>query len=315
MHHPVLAPGIEISLNRALIREKCEKFIDFQLWPTGTVIDPDTWLGNFTDDELDHAYHLLNAFMYYSEPLVDQLFKAGFQNLSVIERQDGWSFRKSKIYWEQFCERLIVTYVTGENPNPSDSGYGYARKARQVLGFDEKRIVAPETALRLLASNPDLSVLFVDDFVGSGIQFIKTWDRLYDDPSHGQLSFSLLDNSARKRRHYYCPAICTSYGAREIAKHSHNSVVLSPGNLIPQQNSALDPQSVVWPDHLRISGHEFIRNASHRAGIPDDYNNVSDWRGFRQLGLTLAFWNSTPDATLPLLYWEEHGWQPLVRRS
>jgi len=57
----------------------------------------------------------------------------------------------------------------------------------------------------------------------------------------------------------------------------------------------------------------FWRVPATRAGIPDT-GGVNDWRGFHRLGLCLALHHKTPDATIPLLYWNQNGWQPLVRR-
>ena len=269
---------------------------------------------NFNEDEFEYAHHLLNAFMYYSTPLVEQLFAAGFQSLSTLDRRNGRRFPEAQSAWEAFCGSLIVTYVTGEQPNPTDSGFAFARMARQVLGIEEERIVAPEKALSLLVSDPNRPVLFVDDFVGSGDQFIKTWHRPHAIPSHGEHSFARQALAGHRARYHYCPAVCTAYGAREIATHCPGNLVLRPGNWLPDQNSAIHPESVVWPDQLRASGEQFVESASHRAGIPDHNGGVGDWRGYRKLGLTLAFSHSTPDATLPLFYFEENNWRPLIRR-
>lgn len=301
-------------LDEALILEKCTSFVDFGLWPVLANLDPIRWLRNFNESEIEHAYHLLNAFMYYSDALVQQLFAAAFQNLSVLDRQDAWRFPEAKNAWQRLCESLIVTYVTGEHPNPTDSGYSFARKARQVLRIEEARIVAPDEALRQIFVAPDRPVLFVDDFVGSGQQFLTTWTRKYSVPALGDRSFAQHAQD-RQGRYFYCPAMCTAYGKRNIASHCGNAVVVSPGNLLPDENSAVHQNSVVWPDHLRLSGPQFVESASRRAGIPDNGGNVDDWRGFHKLGLTLSFSHSTPDATLPLFYWEQNGWHPLVRRS
>ena len=252
--------------------------------------------------------------MYYSVRLVEQLFAAGFQNLSVLNRRDGRGFREAQSTWQRFCDTLIVTYITGERPNPTDSGFTFARMARQVLEIDEERIVAPETALCILVSDPDRPVLFVDDFVGSGNQFISTWHRPYHVPSHGEHSFARQALAGGSARYHYCPAVCTAYGAQRIAKRCPGDLVLSPGNWVADQNSVFHPESVVWPDHLRASAPQFVASASCRAGIPDNGGKVDDWRGYHKLGLTLAFAHSIPDATLPLFYWEKEGWRPLVRR-
>lgn len=88
-------------------------------------------------------------------------------------------------------------------------------------------------------------------------------------------------------------------------------VKVSAAHLLPPTYSAIAPDSILWPASLRNDGIRFIERASARAGIPDE-----DWRGYAGLGLALAFDHyTTPDATLPLFYWEQNGWTPLVHRK
>ncbi len=44
--------------------------------------------------------------------------------------------------WLDFVEKAIFTIVTGENPNISDSGHLYARKAA-ALGIPDERLKEP----------------------------------------------------------------------------------------------------------------------------------------------------------------------------
>lgn len=307
------SPGAA-RLDRSLILDKCSSFIDFQLWPLEPTIDASGWLRNFRADEIEHALHLLNSFMFYSDYLTRELFASGFQNISNIIRIPGQIFHEAQTSWVDFCGKVLVTYVTGEQPNPTDSGFTFARMARQALGIDQNRIVSPLEALTKLMLYPNLDVLFVDDFVGSGDQFVATWNRTYDVNGQFPYSFSQHASGRTGSRFFYCPAICTQKGYRRI-QESCNNVVLSPGNVLPDQYSAIHPDSIVWPNQLRASGASFVERASLRAGIPDDLDNLGDWRGHHQLGLTLGFSHSVPDATLPLFYWEHNGWQPLLRRT
>src|SRR6185295_14995832 len=60
-------------------------------------------------------------------------------------------------------------------PNRTDSGNLLCRKARQVLRIPEDRIVDPEEAMAKAATGG--TVVFLDDFIGSGDQFVYTWER------------------------------------------------------------------------------------------------------------------------------------------
>jgi hypothetical protein len=302
-----------LQVDRAWVLGKCDSFVDFQLWPIQTTLNPEGWLKNFLSDELEHAYHLLNSFTFYSEQLVRELFLAGFQNISCIRRKPGLSFAEQQSAWRSFCSEVLVTFVTGEQPNPTDSGHLFTRIVRQHLRISERRIVEPQVALRSLVEGSQKPILFVDDFVGSGAQFVATWRRPYDVGMVGHMSFERFANW-KGGAYYYCPAICTALGTREISNYCP-TVQLSPGNMLGRRYSAVEPDSVVWPENLLPTGASFIETASRRAGIPATDGGRNDWRGFNKLGLCVGFNHSVPDATLPLFYWEKNGWIPLLRRG
>jgi hypothetical protein len=301
---PPIAPA---GMTQDFVLSKCGYFVDVQLWPVATKMDPGRWLSNFTSDEQAHATQLLNAFLYFSSGLLDQILVAAFQTLSRVVTTTSDPFLTAQATWRSFCDRLVVTYVTGEKPSPTDSGYLFARKARQLLGVPEQRILSPERAAAELHLRGLLPVVFVDDFVGSGDQFVTTWKRTFKWPS-GSGSFENLQK-VKGGQFYYCPLICTEVGMSRIQSDCPG-VSVRPGHLLSTKYSAVAADSILWPDALRSTAREMIHEASKRAGIPDH-----DCEGYKGLGLALAFEHSVPDATLPLFYWSENGWYPLVRRT
>lgn len=288
------------------VRTKADYFVDVHLWPRETKLNPDGWLSNFDIDERDHAVHLLNAFLYYSADLIDELFKAAFQQLSRRIVPINGPYVAGQAAWRQFRSDVIVTHVTGEEPSNTDSGYLFARKSRQVLGIDEGNIIAPHEVLQRLSDEGPRPVLFVDDFVGSGDQFITSWQRDVELEDGSTLSFERFAGVSGAS-FYYCPLFVGSTG-RQALEQDCPSVVLSPAHFVSDRYSALSDDSIVWPDHLRASAHDFLESASHRAGI------VS-WKGYHDQALTLAFEHGVPDATLPIYYHDENGWTPLIRRT
>src|SRR4051812_2952673 len=81
-----------LQVDRAFVLEKCSRFVDFQLWMLRSEIDPVGWLSNFSAHEQEHAYHLLNSFMFFSNDLVRAMFLSAFQNVSCLIRQPGRQF-------------------------------------------------------------------------------------------------------------------------------------------------------------------------------------------------------------------------------
>ena len=296
-----------VSIGHDFVLSKCDYFLDMQLWPKKTKLNPEGWLENFQSDEMDAAVHLLNGFVYYSNELIKQLFFVAFQGLSMrIVADQPYCDAIEK--WQKFVDSLAVTRVIGEIPNDTDSGFIFQRMARQVLRLPESQVMSPIEVAEQVKNGSISRVIFVDDFVGSGNQFIETWNKSINAES-GNTSFNMLANSLRNVEFIYCPLVCTEYGMGEI-RASCRGVEIAPVHVLPSRYSALASDSIFWPPELANKGPDFVRDASNRAGIPD-----TDWRGFHQLGLALAFEHGIPDATLPLFYWQENGWRPLLERT
>jgi len=297
------------QVDREFVLRRCRFFQDVQLWPLLEELDPKRWLSNFLDSEMDHAIHLLNAFMYFRQPLMDQLMRAAFQALSQLETWPSKPPFPSRIAWRSFLDNVLITRVTGEDPSDTDSGFRFQRMARQVLGIPENRILPPEKILRSIVRQGPRSVVFVDDFVGSGNQFRMTWERQYALRPSLSLSFQNLASIMPDNQFFYCPLICTEFGRQELSR-SCPEAVICPAHFLPPQYSALVPDSIVWPEYLKDSAYAFLKQASARAGIPD-----TEWQGIGHLGLVLAFEHCVPDATLKIIYWNENGWKPLIERT
>jgi hypothetical protein len=292
---------------------KCNYFNRVHLWPLRTALDPEAWLRNFKSGEVEHAVHLLNAFMYFNRELVIEMFASCVQALSRREGRRGDSYITALSSWQQFFDRSIVVPVAGDRDNPSDSGFSFARIARQHLGFNELQIMSPGDAISEIARGPR-PVIFVDDFVGTGSQFAGTWFREFKTASGTTTSFSAIA-SVRGTRFYYCPVLCTQDGVNEISLQCP-TVELNSAHVIDDSYSALNSNSRVWPSHLRSTAFDFLESASKRAGIPDTGGgSPDDWRGYEQKGLNLAILDTIPDATLGLLRWKQNGWKPLMVKS
>ena len=213
------------------------------------------------------------------------------------------------LLWQHFLTSTYVTYVQGEDPNPADSGLTFARKARQVLGIPEERIVDPERALAFLSTNPNQSVMLLDDFVGSGNQMIDTWHRPYGTTPGHTATFADIARSGPNL--CFVPIIATQYGLTRIQSQCPGLTVC-PAHVLDDRYSLTASDSILWPDALKSGALSFIFETSKRAGIVDDYKY--GWEGFHNLALGLALSGSVPDATLPLFFWDKNGWAPLISK-
>lgn len=300
-------------VSRDEVIAKCDYFTRVHLWPLRSALDPESWLQNFRHAEMDHAVHLLNAFMYFHQNLVREMFAASVQALSRRVCRKGDSFITALSSWQFFFDRAIVVPVAGDGNNPSDSGYSFARMARQHLGFAEDQILSPGDALSELAKGPR-PVIFVDDFVGTGNQFTGTWFRDFKTTTGTTTTFAAI-SGVRGMRFFYCTVLSTQAGMEEIALQCPN-VGLSPAHVLTERYSALSPNSLIWPAHLKHSAIDFLETVSKRANIPDTGGgSPDDWRGFEMQGLVLAILDTIPDSTLGLLRWKKDGWKPLMVKS
>lgn len=300
------SPNADISArpsNETILRLRYEAFIDFQVWPVGKIF-PTEWLSNFRSDERDLASALLHGFMFFSEPLVDGLVWGALRNLARAYASDRASDKVAS--WREFLNSVLVCNVEGEEPNPTDSSHIIARKFRQLFKLEEDKFVSPATGLQRLQDVAGTKILFVDDFVGSGLQFTTTIHRIR--PDAGGSAFATLPAPLRSNI-FYAPLVCTEEGLDAIGDGAPD-VICVPANMLPKRYNVLHPESHIWPDSLRADAVARLRAASLRAGISDDA-----WMGFDRLGLTLAFYHSTPDGTLPIFHHDVPGWHPLVRKS
>lgn len=302
------------KVNTELLESKCKYFADIGLWPIQNRFDPKGWLSNFSEDELEYANQLLDNFVYYSKTLVERLFTSAFQNLSqsVINFEDDND--EIQASWNTFLSRALVVIVTGEDPNNSDSGYIFARMTRDIIGLQQEQLVTHEEALDALYSlsqNPP-PIIFVDDFVGSGNQFKGLWKRQYLVNSIGRNSSYRDAANSIDFQSFYCPIVSTKQGFDLISALSDN-LKICPAHILSSRYSAISPDSSIWRDKNIAQCIGFLKKVSDRAGIPENNGNVDDWRGFHKLALTIGFEHGTPDATLPIFYWDKNDWIPLVK--
>lgn len=288
------------------------------VWPMSDRINPRAWLNNFRDDEVPYALDLLRSFVYFSEGMSEVLLRSAVQRLGQEVLDFNAAPHVVASAWRGFVDGLVVVPVRGEDPNPTDSGFAYVRSARNALGLNQSQFHEERDALQLLQSvhhaGVRRDVVFVDDFVGSGNQFVTTWQQEVPLAGGGELSFDRIA-SATASRFFYCPLVATEAGAEAIARYCPG-VTLSPAHFLPAEYSAFHPESRLWARERRSTGPEVLRRIAERVGMPDtDGDDVDDWKGFHELGLAIAIRDSIPDANLGVFRWASSDWTPLFNSS
>lgn len=300
---------------REFALRRCEYFEQIGLLPLrADGFEAARWLDNFEEPELDHALHLLNSFVYLPKRITRQALEAAVHGLSrriTVSESDAQSGLAA---WRDFLAEVIFLPVRGELPRLTDSGMHFIRMVRDRFDLPEESCPAAVDAIVSVMAEPRKPVVFVDDFVGTGGQFVSTFKYRHQLPDGSMRSFEdLAANDVG--RYCCCPVVACARGLRLIARRCP-SVVVSPGYELPDAYGAFAADSIIWPKSLVGTAEQFLEVASRRAGIPDDPTNRRYWRGYGGLGLALAFDHGPPpDATLPLLTWTENDWQPLLRMA
>jgi len=295
-------------MSEELVLAKLRYFTEVQIWPITSRLDPVSWLRNFRDEERPFAVHILNVFLYLSDPIIDAIFVATIRSLASNVVSYATSSGDAHLLWRDFLSSIRVTHVEGENPSPTDSGHLFSRRAR-LLRIPDSRIIRPDEALDHIAENPLDPLLFVDDFIGSGRQMEHTWMREHTNVTSTQ-GLSFQEVIGPEHHVIYVPTVSTAIGAERL-RESCSHLKLFPGYFLDERYSLLSDESVLWPPSLKDGASDAIYSASVRAGITD--SESVGWKGFCNLALPISFSHGVPDATLPLIWWDQGDWTPLVR--
>lgn len=283
---------------------KCEALIKSTIWPTQDKIRPRAWLNNFEESDKGIASFLLDKFVFFSNHYTDRLLHKVYNDL--VSHFEG----TEEADLVSLFGEIKVAPLEGEQPNPSDSGNLLCRKMRQNFHFPEANIVTPAQAVTI-ADNGGF-ILFVDDFIGSGDQFLKTWRRDYLDAYPKAFCHVSLESGPT---YVVLALVCTESALRRInAELGHVSVFSC---------HTVDEHSSVF--NLRDSKYTiaeidaFLEKYCDRLTPQEEYiRNDREFLkyGYHKLGLLLGFEHSVPDATLPI-FWSTGtaDWSPLYERT
>ncbi|HTM81924.1 phosphoribosyltransferase-like protein [Asticcacaulis sp.] len=295
----------------ALINERSDHFRDFGVWPRQQELNVERWLENFRDEEFYIAERLLSGFTYFNKAMTDALLRQAIQKF-LTAQWDTVVFGRPPSSTQLNQVRFVTS--EGEVPHSADSGNLFARKLRDVIRIPEGFIFTPEKALIEIGSVRQF--VFIDDFAGSGNQFLETIDRVHNI-SGSQISFaSLLPDATYSIS--YCPCVMTSYSISDRISRQHPEIKLYPAHILSEKHNAALTNSRIW-EGMSLSDASIavatLKAISARAGFLLEDGSQDAWHGFHELGLTLAFEHGIPDASLPIFFSERNGWKPLMRRA
>jgi hypothetical protein len=286
---------------------KCDALRRAGLWPAEPTLRTRAWLENFDAEDRHLAAFLLDKFTYYNRDLTDALLEASYQSIGDGLQKGPLAPDRNNLI--KSLHTAAFTPVKGEEPNPTDSGYLLCRKARQILGVPQALILETDKAMNHAESGS--TVVFLDDFIGSGDQFLKTWGNL-DDKGR---SFKSLQSKSSFTA-IYITLITTDFGLENVRLGAPTVAVCmthtieSKSNIFgimndnPKMKNLIEILLAKYATRLTPEEDYMLRNPSYIK------------YGYKNRGLMFGFEHSTPDATLPI-FWSpgSNNWETLIERT
>ena len=294
----------------ASIRERCESCVDAGIWAGIDKAQLRIWMNQFDEGcERYFAACVLDSLIYRSTKQTIALMEHLFQRtLPSLAREDHLTLGRADGRLESLARAgkggdpgiRVVPVIRNEDP-PTKSGPLITRMYKQYLGIDERWIIWPQDMAKA-REDGTLTFLFVDDFLGTGDQFMTFASRfnVKDIMSgltaiYAPLAAHETGLSTLKDRADWLHVCCVERLSPRYSLFSELSSAFSDG-----ENSSETARSfylkLLDGKHLDISGMYVY--------------------GYGRLALTYVFEHAVPDNNIPLLWYasDGDGWEPLFRR-
>ena len=275
------------------IRARCESLIHYGIWEGFDLIRFRQWRRNFVTDEARYfSACLLDSLIYRSErqtrALSSQLFQRSLPDLArshplpISPISDWLSLLRDDV------DPLIrVIPVVRDNDPPTKSGFLIARLLKRTLHVNEDWIIRPNNIPT--HANSTTILLFIDDFLGTGNQFIEFLCGLKD----------------YSKTHYviYAPLAALEDGINNI-KSIFPYLKIACSEQLRATHNVFHPNASCFNDGVNTPAGAKIFQADLFAqfGIP---LKGEDQLGYGGAGLAYSFHHACPDNCLPLFWWQQ----------
>lgn len=282
------------------VKQYAKLQIEQRIWDSITSNDLDNWLSNFkdTEEQLLSAI-LLESLISRSEAQTTSILTSALQcSLPNAKYNTPEEIFEGVDYIKQLTSRQVVDSirivpVIRDLDPPTKSGPSIARMYKRQLGVNEKYMIWPWLIKDSIPKGTK-SFVFIDDVLASGQQASEFFTA-YELHKYEEVHFS------------YIPLLAHEEGINRL-KLDHPYINISPVERIGHDNSLFKNERFSSiPDleelYLKVAKKHINRRLFNQ--MPTGYNS---------LALTFSYHHATPNASLPLYWYESDKFYPLVRR-
>lgn len=233
------------------------------------------WLGQFAPEDTDIAARLLDVVEFFAPERMGKAFQ------HVLSRLPGWHIHKSK--------RAGRWWFAAFSSSAGESGDSMLHRFRQANGLDSKQYNALFVYKRdLLLDRPTAedSVVFVDDFSGTGDQAIGAWKDTLTE---------LLPGSPKT----YLVLVAVSKAAKLRITEDTQLRVHSPTTLVEE-----DDIFSAKCKHFSAADKDVLLKYCVRA-------DKRSPRGYGNCGFVVVFAHGCPTNSIPILHQNHRQWRGL----
>lgn len=282
------------------VKQYAKLLVDEGIWDSISHDDVDNWFLNFSNEE----EHLLAGLM-----LEGLVYRSASQTSSLLRNAIGAAISHAiyqnpieALFSENFLNVLTSKDVRGDirlvpvirdSDPPTKSGPSVARLYKREIKINDDYMIWPW----LIGDNYKKGVrvfVFIDDTLATGKQFSAFIEHS-------------IDKEYKDACFIYIPLLAHEKGLKFI-KSKHERLLVSPVEVVSDEFSFFKTGKAALFDDIE----ELYLKVAKKYLNKRLYRKMA--KGYEGLSLTFSYSHSTPNASLPLYWYDSDDFSPLVRR-
>lgn len=263
-----------------------------------------SWCRQFCgQEELFFAACLLDQTIFRSRMQFESALRVLFRsNLCGSLFQNEHDLHLTEVIQGRQDPKIRLVPVICESDPPTKSGPLVLRRVQRILRLNPKWMCWPWQVPKAIDEKRVETIVFVDDFLGSGRQFESFF-----------LQWEFDKQSDAGIRHIYAPVVAHQQGLDYLAKVLPRVSVVCVETL-GIAHSFFNEKTWAQVGQGLISAEEakgwYLDFGAKRQIAPKSVSLL----GFGELELAFGFSHATPNNSLPILWHSSEGWNPLLER-